>query len=228
MRKLISLGAAVAALALAATGASATELVTNGDFASGDFSGWTLFTTGGGTLGFAPDPRVTSFDVTGGGASDAAEFQVGDAHSAGSQQGGGIFQSIHTASGLLTFGADWAALGGLGGENASGGVFSVLLDGISLDSFDTGDTGGFPTVVRGGLSFSTTVTAGSHILSLQATRPFTDGPYFHYTPLQYFDNVSAVQSGGGVPEPETWSLMIAGFGLAGGMLRRRTRAALSA
>jgi hypothetical protein len=27
----------------------------------------------------------------------------------------------------------------------------------------------------------------------------------------------------GVPEPSTWALMIAGFGLAGGALRRRVR-----
>ncbi|PZQ59507.1 MAG: hypothetical protein DI570_15830 [Phenylobacterium zucineum] len=30
-----------------------------------------------------------------------------------------------------------------------------------------------------------------------------------------------------VPEPATWALMIAGFGMAGGMLRRRTRGAFA-
>ncbi len=35
------------------------------------------------------------------------------------------------------------------------------------------------------------------------------------------DNVTFGAVGGGVPEPETWTLMIAGFGLSGVMLRRR-------
>jgi hypothetical protein len=35
-------------------------------------------------------------------------------------------------------------------------------------------------------------------------------------------------TGGGVPEPASWALMIAGFGLAGGMLRRRRAAAATA
>ncbi len=38
----------------------------------------------------------------------------------------------------------------------------------------------------------------------------------------------AVSYAVGVPEPATWGLMILGFGLAGGALRRRTRAALAA
>ena len=35
----------------------------------------------------------------------------------------------------------------------------------------------------------------------------------------------APPSNGGVPEPASWALMIAGFGLTGAMLRRRRRAA---
>jgi hypothetical protein len=35
-------------------------------------------------------------------------------------------------------------------------------------------------------------------------------------------------TGGAVPEPATWGLMITGFGMAGGMLRRRRTAALAA
>lgn len=41
------------------------------------------------------------------------------------------------------------------------------------------------------------------------------------------DNVMVNTSGGGVPEPATWGLMLAGFGLAGATLRRR-RAGLAA
>jgi hypothetical protein len=37
-----------------------------------------------------------------------------------------------------------------------------------------------------------------------------------------------VTAGGGVPEPASWALMIAGFGLAGAALRRRRRAVVAA
>lgn len=36
-----------------------------------------------------------------------------------------------------------------------------------------------------------------------------------------FDNIQLSAGGAGVPEPETWSLMIVGFGMAGAMVRRR-------
>jgi hypothetical protein len=32
---------------------------------------------------------------------------------------------------------------------------------------------------------------------------------------------SSVPAGGGVPEPATWTMLIAGFGLVGGLARRR-------
>ncbi len=201
--------------------------MSNGDFATGDFTGWTLYTTTNGVIGPAPAPQVTSFDVTGSGASTAAEFQVGRAvFDNGGNGGGGIFQSITTINGLLTFSADFASFSS-SSNNGSGGLFSVLLDGMTLNSFDTGSIDG-GAIERGSLAFSTNVTAGTHVLSLQATRPFTTGtpfPVYGRTPFQYFDNISATQGGGAVPEPATWGLMITGFGLAGGALRRRARTA---
>jgi PEP-CTERM motif len=233
-----SAAAAAMALALAATGAQATQLVSNGDFATGDFTGWTLFTTTNGTAGFNPGPQVTAFDVTGNGASNAAEFQVGQINASALWEGGGIFQTLNAAAGLLTFSADFASY--LSQDiNLSGGVFSVLLDGVVLDSFDTGEiAAGFsgpirgsrvpvPAIERGTLTFSTDVTAGSHILALQVTRPYPIGG--GATPLQYFDNISATQADAlAVPEPATWGLMILGFGLAGSSLRRRARPAARA
>ena len=224
MRFLATLSGAVLALVMTATAVQAAELVTNGDFATGDFTGWTLYTTASGSLGPAPAPQVSSFDVTGSGASLAAELQVGREPNAGAHAGGGIFQSITTVNGLLTFSADFASFASTI-ANQSGGLFSVLLDGVTLNSFDTGSIDDF-AIERGTLAFSTLVTAGTHVLSLQATRPFTTGspnPLYGRTPFQYFDNISATQ--GAVPEPATWGLMIMGFGLAGGALRRRARIA---
>lgn len=42
----------------------------------------------------------------------------------------------------------------------------------------------------------------------------------------YYDNLTF--SGGGVPEPATWAMMLAGLGLAGAALRRRGTVALAA
>jgi hypothetical protein len=226
MRKFLATGGALAVLALAATSANAAQLITNGDFATGDFTGWTLFTTANGTTGPGPAPQVTSFDVTGSGASLAAEFEVGEAVFSGAQEGGGIRQSITTTAGMLTFSTDFAARAAER-TNASGGVFSVLLDGVSLATFNTGEIAAL-SVERGTLAFATTVTAGSHLLSLQMTRPFTVTTSTGGTPYQYFDNVSATQAAAAAPEPATWGLMIAGFGLAGGALRRRARTAIPA
>ncbi|MBI1199428.1 MAG: PEP-CTERM sorting domain-containing protein [Phenylobacterium sp.] len=218
MRKFKLLGGVVAALVLSASGAQAVELVTNGDFATGDFTGWTLYTTANGTLGVAPAPQVASFDVTGSGASNAAELEVGEVDFTAVDEGGGLFQSITTIAGLLNFSADFAALGRETVPNSAGGVFSVLLDGVVKASFNAGPVDPLE-VKRGTLTFSEVVTAGSHVLSVQAARPFKIGTQYYSTPLQYFDNISATQ--GAVPEPATWALMIAGFGLAGGALRRR-------
>jgi hypothetical protein len=35
------------------------NLIRNGDFATGDFTDWTLFTTAHGSLGVGPLPRIT-------------------------------------------------------------------------------------------------------------------------------------------------------------------------
>lgn len=211
----------MAALALMSSAAQAAELVTNGDFETGDFSGWTFYTTVNGAVGHAPAPQVSSFDTTGGGASNAAELQVGEVAFNNVYAGGGFFQNIVTVAGLLSFSADIASIGGTNGSNATGGLFAVLLNGVVLDTFDMGSINSFPTVERGTLNFSVNVGAGVQVLSLQATRHYTNGAAYLETPLQYFDNISASQGGAVVPEPATWALMITGFGLAGAGLRRQ-------
>jgi len=223
MRNLRIAGVAMAA-ALLATAAQAAQVVANGDFSAG-FTDWTTFTTANGALGFSPDPQVTSFDVTGFGASDAAELQVGDTpNNGGVEDGGGLRQTITTVAGPLNFNADVAAFASHL-TNGEGGVFSVLLDGVTLDTFTVGAINA-GTVDRGVLSFSQVVTGGSHDLELLATRRFTNCCSRGDTPFQYFDNVSGLQAGtGSAPEPAAWAMMIVGFGLAGSVMRRKARAA---
>jgi hypothetical protein len=213
------------AVALSATAAQATQVIANGDFSAG-FADWTLFTTPLGTLGLPPDPQVTSFDVLGvpgSSASPAAELEVGDTqYNGGTEQGGGLRQTITTVAGPLNFTANVAAFAP-DLSNGEGGVFSVLLDGVTLDTF-TVDTINAGTVSRGVLLFNRVVTGGSHDLELLATRRFEIGPSRGDTPFQYFDNVSGLQAGtSSVPEPAAWAMMIVGFGLAGSAMRRQAR-----
>ena len=224
MRNLLIAGAAMA-LAFSAPAAQAAQVVANGDFSNG-FTDWTLFTTPMGTLGFPPDPQVTSFDVLGvpgSSANPAAELQVGNTpNNGGTEQGGGLRQTITTVAGPLNFSANVAAFASRG-TNGEGGVFSVLLDGVTLDTFTSGVINA-GTVDRGFLSFNQVVTGGSHDLELLATRRFTNCCSRGDTPFQYFDNVSGLQAGtSSAPEPAAWAMMIVGFGLAGSVMRRKAR-----
>ena len=65
--------------------AANAAIVTNGDFATGDFTGWTLFTTPNGGLGGSASglPAVTSFNVTGSGAQNAASSKSEKSSSTG-------------------------------------------------------------------------------------------------------------------------------------------------
>lgn len=166
-------GASVIAAMLVGVWASSAQanLVLNGGFDTGDFTDWTLFTTPNGSNGPSPLPQVVSFDVTGGGASDAAEFEVGEVTFTALQEGGGIQQTITTVAGIAVMHVDIAAFNISGSDNGEGGVFTLLLDGVPLDSFTTGSiTNG--TTIRDSLDFTGAITAGNHVLAVQITRDF--------------------------------------------------------
>ena len=205
----------VCTLAFTATSANAAQLLVNGSFNAG-LSGWTAFTTANGTIG---TPAVVAFDVTGAGIQNAAQFQAGQVVFGGfgsPPEGGGLFQIFNSAAGVATFTASIAAFSP-GGNNASAGVFSILLNGSVLQTIDLSfiESG---AINRGQFNFSTLLTAGVNRLDIQVGRPFLSDSG---TPFQYFTNVSLVQSVAVVPEPATWALLIVGFGLVGVTARRR-------
>lgn len=197
------------------------DIVVNGDFETGDLTAWTPIFTPNGTS-IAPDP-VTSFDVTGLGASDAATFNVGRINqNVSGQQGAGISQLLSGGPGDYSFSVDVASSTLLSGSaNSNGGRFSILFNGAVIDFFDTGliDAN---TVERGTLTGSLNgVTTAVNTLELLVTRPFTPSGI---TPLQYFDNVvvdyTPAVGLASVPGP----LPLLGVGAAFGFSRKlRTR-----
>lgn len=211
MRKLsghLNLGAAAAVAALlVASGAQATDAVTNGSFLDG-FNDWSTFTVGpqlcnptcspNGFLGFTNDVTPSaSFppDFT----QNAAQFRVGqrsfDPNHSG---GGGISQVVTTTDNPMVFSADVAVREEGSNANSDGGVFTVLWDGVAETSFNFGqvNTG---DGVTDRLTFQTVATAGQHTLEIDMTRSHLSadgifqGPNQVYTPLQYITNVSALQ-----------------------------------
>lgn len=220
------------ALALAATflvtPSAWASLITNGDFEGGNLNGWTVFTTETGTTGITPE--AASFDTTGNGASQAAHFRVGQSEPTFTEEGGGIFQTFTLlADGVIDISLDIAStLNRATSRNGAGGVFSLILDGVVLDSHDFGSIEAMD-IERAMLSASIEATAGLHELRILMTRAFIQVDGANVTPEQYIDNV--IVTAANQPEPpvvavaEPGTLALMGLGLAGlGFARRRMKA----
>lgn len=115
-------------------------------------------------------------------------------------------------------------------------VLFQSLDGFSLVGYDVRDANGASLASNGFISIPAQVGGGSYFLGFVATEAtnsiksvvFFDDDDNDVNPDANigYDTLRFAPPGGGVPEPATWALMIAGFGLAGAGLRRR-RTALS-
>jgi hypothetical protein len=198
-------------------GGRANAGLINGNFATGDLTGWTAFTTPNGTLG-AAFPQVVPFDTLGtGNPVNSAEFRVGQVSFVfGDQEGGGLFQNVLLGSGDLNISVNIAALGGPQFGNASGGVFSILFDGSPLASFNFGFIGANQERTHLLSGSVTGVTGGNHQIAIEITRPFTSGN----TPFQFFTDAT-LSGSAAVPEPSTLALL--GLGLGGLAAWRRWR-----
>jgi PEP-CTERM motif len=224
------LRAAILASAIAAgvsTQATAANLIQNGNFATDDFTDWTFVTTSNGSLapGGSGLPAVVSFNVTGSGDQNAAEFQVGEMEFGGAPAGGGLSQTITSAAGDLLISADFAAASVGNNGNLAAGLFSLYVNGTFEGSYAPSALGP-DEIERGSLAVSVPVTAGSQTIEIIITRPFTnDG----YTPLQYVTNISASIEGSAsvVPEPSTWAMLLLGFAGLGYAGYRRSRRAVA-
>jgi hypothetical protein len=204
----------VALIAFCAANAGATNLLTNGSFQSGDFTGWTYGTTADGTFGTGY-PAVTGWPL---GGSNAAKMEVGEVSFNGQFEGGWFKQNFNTTGGSTTLSFNWAAMGDGIHNNADGGLFELILDGSVLASIDLGSIG--PNdLFNGTLTKTLNVSAGAHTFEIDVLRPYTslDGN----TPYQFITAADVEGQGGGVPEPGTLVLLGSGVLGMGSMLRRK-------
>jgi hypothetical protein len=189
----------VAALCLfvGAGGTNAQELLVNGNFLSGNLTGWT----------FTPDaqaeatitPTVDTFM-----GSSAFRVNTGSAAS-GIEAGGVLSQSIN-----LTAGQNYQVSAGKlaisvvnGSPNADGGTITVALGGTVLRVFDVMQIGANDTLTDSFSAPFTPAATGPAAFTVKFSRQF---PNFSVTPAlyHYADDLS-VQA---VPEPTTGVLAI--------------------
>lgn len=198
-------------LAVVASGAQASVL--NGGFDAGNLVGWVPFTTSNGTLGDFPLPGIAMFDVDGDSlASNSLKLSVGYSTAPCSfpgfgcplpTEGGGIQQSIFLSGGTYLFSADLAVENTplYGGFNRDGGTFSLMLDGIVLDTVSVGEV--LAGSVQGGaLAFNGFVEEGIHDFQVRITRNYAQSDSL----FQYVDNIAVAR----IPEPGTLGLLAMG------------------
>ncbi len=187
--------------------AAASGVLTNGDFETGDLTGWGTYVTPNGISAGGINVvhfQTTTTEVSG---SQAVQMKVGlVSFTASAREGAGIAQSVTLPSASdVSVSADVAAQElSYMSANADGGIFELIIDGVVVDSFDSGSI--LPGAVeRSQLSAELTLAAGTHEFKIQARRAFFPGSV-----AQYIDNVDVgvtvltmtkadVLAGSGVP-----------------------------
>ncbi|MCB1335334.1 MAG: VPLPA-CTERM sorting domain-containing protein [Roseivivax sp.] len=210
----------LAALAASAflSGTADAAVLTNGDFETGDFTGWTTGMSG--IHGQNLVTAVQSFDVTGAGASLAAVVQPGT-DVVGQYAGAFLTQTFTAvADGLYDFSVDIASYDNVGAGNMDGGLVNLVIADMIVSSVNFADI--FLGVAeRATLSASRTLAAGSYDFTIQVLRQFNADVT---TPLIFADNASVTHqtvAPAAVPLPAGMPLMLLALGAIAVMGSRR-------
>lgn len=192
--------------AIALIAFSGNAQLINGDFATGDFTGWTQFNTpnGGSSL-----TQVVPFDITGTGVPvNCAEFEVGETTGGvgggGLGRGAGIYQNVTLGAGQLNISLDIAATSD--GNNADAGTFELLLNGNSVASDAMGGIS-YNQTIRSTLNYDGSISAGTYQIGIEMLRGY--GTEYPNTPYQYLSNIEL--SVAPVPEPSGVAICGAAF-----------------
>ena len=157
---------------------TATQLpspLANGNFDIASFSGWNSFTTGDGGV----SKNIVSTDVDNDGQSSlAAQFSVGVITATGSQQGGGIYQTVALSAGDLSVSMDISAAAS--GNNGSGGLVQILFDGAVMASHDFGSITSSASEYEQLSFYLPNVSAGNHEFRIRITRPYLQTSVYNY------------------------------------------------
>jgi hypothetical protein len=199
MRSRLLSALAGAALCLIASQASSTELVTNGGFESGDFSGWTLIVTG--------DPSFVAVDTV---APNSGNY--GAYFGSPSTLSQTINQTVSGQTYTVSF---WLQVESDPNGLATPNSFSANFGGSTLLSFQNSPAIGYTFY-----TFDVTAPQNNALLAFA----LSDVPAF-----LDLDDVSVTPLTAAVPEPSTWAMMILGFCGVGFMAyRRRNQSAVLA
>ena len=220
-----------------ASQAQAVELIVNGGFETGDYSGWTRFEE----PNFAGGLYIVA-NANGNSPLSNSDYVAnpngGEWFSITDQTGSGAYaltQSFTIArAGNVTvsfdmFANDWSGQGPVGGRDPGVGptqnaVVDILFGGaapftenpadIAASLYGPGTDGPNPPYPWTSYSYDVFLAPGAYTIRFAESDNLL---YFN----QGVDNVSI--DAVGVPEPATWAMMIGGLAVAGGAVRSRRR-----
>jgi hypothetical protein len=221
--------AAGVALAVSSPAAAVTNLVTNGSFETGDFTGWDVVGGSGGTDtapvvipynsnagydGGAFGEPIPPSDIVGGSPDAAGNYTA--YFSSDTANPHSLTQLVNLVAGwTYDIGFDYYAPAN-GISNPNDATLQFLVNGVQVGSTLTaGSASGTPGQTW--FNFNTQFVAGA-----SGAQPYT----FEFRGLGVTAAdfaVDRVYATAAVPEPAVWALMIFGFGAIGGVLRTSRR-----